>query len=212
MRARKATVELQYNGAAVKTSLKEFGEAFSYTDPAGGSSDSISLTVGDPRYQWISAWLPHKGDQITAKISFADRDGDDKTTILDCGLFTLDDLSYSDNGGKAAFKMSGVSAPALDAFSTTERTQNWEKVTLKKVAQTIASRYKLQLVFDATDVSISTQEQSSATDSSFLNQLCNDYGLMLKIFRSKIIIFDREKYKKKDPVATIPREEMSSFS
>ena len=92
MRARKATVELQYNGAAVKTSLKEFGEAFSYTDPAGGSSDSISLTVGDPRYQWISAWLPHKGDQITAKISFADRDGDDKTTTLDCGLFTLDDL------------------------------------------------------------------------------------------------------------------------
>ena len=132
MRARKATVELQYNGAAVKTSLKEFGEAFSYTDPAGGSSDSISLTVGDPRYQWISAWLPHKGDQITAKISFADRDGDDKTTTLDCGLFTLDDLSYSDNGGKAAFKMSGVSAPALDAFSATERTQNWEKVTLKK--------------------------------------------------------------------------------
>ena len=182
MRARKATVELQYNGAAVKTSLKEFGEAFSYTDPAGGSSDSISLTVGDPRYQWISAWLPHKGDQITAKISFADRDGDDKTITLDCGLFTLDDLSYSDNGGKAAFKMSGVSAPALDAFSTTERTQNWEKVTLKKVAQTIASRYKLQLVFDATDVSISTQEQSSATDSSFLNQLCNDYGLMLKVF------------------------------
>ena len=90
MRARKATVELQYNGAAVKTSLKEFGEAFSYTDPAGGSSDSISLTVGDPRYQWISAWLPHKGDQITAKISFADRDGDDKTTTLDCGMFTLD--------------------------------------------------------------------------------------------------------------------------
>lgn len=212
MRARKATVELQYNGAAVKTSLKEFGEAFSYTDPAGGSSDSISLTVGDPRYQWISAWLPHKGDQITAKILFEERDGDEKTPSLDCGLFTLDDLSYSDNGGKAAFKMSGVSAPALDAFSATERTQNWEKVTLKKVAQTIASRYKLQLVFDATDVAISTQEQSSATDSSFLNQLCNDYGLMLKVFRSKIVIFDREKYKKKDPVATIPREEMSSFS
>ena len=84
--------------------------------------------------------------------------------------------------------MSGVSAPALDAFSATEHTQNWEKVTLKKVAQTIASRYKLQLVFDATDVSISTQEQSSATDSSFLNQLCNDYGLMLKVFRSKIVI------------------------
>ena len=186
MNARKATVELRYNGAAVKTSLKEFGEAFSYTDPAGGSSDSISLTVGDPRYQWISAWLPHKGDQITAKILFEERDDDGKTPSLDCGLFTLDDLSYSDNGGKAAFKMSGVSAPALDAFSATERTQNWEKVTLKKVAQTIASRYKLQLVFDATDVSISTQEQSSATDSSFLNQLCNDYGLMLKVFRSKI--------------------------
>lgn len=48
---------------------------------------------------------------------------------------------------------------------------------------------------------IALKEQDD-TDSSFLQKLCSTYGLILKTYRSKIWIFDREQYKKKDAVAT----------
>lgn len=55
---------------------------------------------------------------------------------------------------------------------------------------------------DAEDVSVALKEQDD-NDSSFLQKICSTYGLILKTYRNKIWIFDREKYKKKDSVATV---------
>ena len=55
---------------------------------------------------------------------------------------------------------------------------------------------------DAEDVCVGLKEQDD-NDSSFLQKICSTYGLILKTYRNKIWIFDREQYKKKDSVATV---------
>ena len=79
--------------------------------------------------------------------------------------------------------------------------------TIQKIAQTIAGRYSLELGFDGKDAEIVKREQK-ATDSSFLDDLCKDYGLILKAYSKKLWIYDREAYKKKKAAATIDRTDI----
>lgn len=212
-KTRRATAITTYNGKNITTTLGDYQTAFEYTDPASGESDSISVTLLDRDMEWLKSWFPTKGDTIKATISFLHRDKEGQTQKLSCGTYTVDDVSYTMSGSAGnSITIGAVSAPASDAFTATQRTQTWEKVTMKKVAQTIAKRYKLSLTFDATDVNIATQEQSNATDSAFLTELCKSYGYSIKIFRKKLVIFDRGKYKKKAAVASFTRTDMDSIT
>lgn len=212
MKARNAYAVITYNGHNIKTQLKDYATAFEYNDPAEGESDTIAITVADPDSRWIGAWIPTKGDQITAKIFYENKDGDGKTSKIDCGSFLLDDYSYSESTGGRALTISAISAPLDDAFKATERTQNWQGVTLKKIAQTIADRYNMGLIYDGDDIPLSKKQQDKTTDAAFLEDLTKKYGYMLKLYQKKIVIYDREAYKKKETVATISRSQMTNFS
>ena len=203
---RRAAVDTNYAGKAITTTLDDYQTQFTYTDNASGESDSIKLDIFDPDARWRSAWAPRKGDKISSKIAVKDwlSVGDDR--VLDCGSFTLDSVDFS--GEPSMLNMGAVSAPLDDAFATTERSDTWEQTTVKQIAQKIADRYQMELCFDCEDVSIAKKEQSKQTDSDFLNKLCEDYGLCLKVFAGKIVIFSRPDYKEKDPVATIAIEDI----
>lgn len=212
MRTRRATADVFYNGKKIQATTENYLSSFEYQDPDQGESDTITLSLADPADEWISAWLPTKGDEISAVIKFYDRDKEGDELQLECGTFVIDDLSYSFGSGGSAFKISAVSSPTDDAFQSTKRTQTWENVTMRKVADTIAARYSMTLVFDTDDLPIRTQEQSDETDSAFLAKVLKEYGLFVKTYSKKLVIFDREKLKKSDPVAMIDKSDMDSFS
>src|SRR5699024_11795319 len=65
-------------------------------------------------------------------------------------------------------------------------------------------RYNLTLQFEGTDHEIEVKEQS-ATDSAFLQELCETYGLCMKVYTEKLWIYDREAYKANDPAFTVYR-------
>ena len=48
--------------------MAEYNEGFSYTDPASGESDTISITLTNIDLRWANKWMPKKGDKLTAKI------------------------------------------------------------------------------------------------------------------------------------------------
>ncbi|MGM9917606.1 phage late control D family protein [Anaerotignum sp.] len=202
MKTRQAKLIVGYIGREISADVEDF----SFTDVAGGSSDSLSISVGDKDGLWIDAWMPQAGDMVTAAILIEDwkEEGDERN--LFAGEFTVDDVGFS--GEPVSVSIGAVSKPADDAFSSTKRSQTWENVTLKKIAQTIAGRYNLALVYDAGEVPILAKEQSEEEDGSFLKNLCENYGLMLKIYRRKLVIYDREIYKKKPFIMTIDRSEM----
>ena len=59
----------------------------------------------------------------------------------------------------------------------------------------------MEFYFDAPDDPVQDRaEQSEQTDLSFLQKLCKDAGLALKVTDKKIVVFDVSKYEKADPV------------
>lgn len=210
MRTRTAQAEILYNGKAIATSLERHFTSLTYTDPATGEGDTLSITLADPDAVWSNAWLPRKGDQLQAVIAVRDwlREGDGRQ--LDCGTFTLDDLSFSGWGG--VVELGAISAPVNSNFAARERTKTWENITLKKIANDIAYASGLALVYDAPEIRLDAEEQKGKTDSAFLQGLCNDYGVCLKVFSQKLVLFDRTAYKQKDAAATIRAEELLSYT
>ena len=203
-KARRASTTLKFNGKNVDTSLKEYLESVSYTDVASGSSDTISISLQNISEKWMKGWYPKKGDSVSGSIRFLDWNGDGKDRTLQCGSFTLDEIKFSGNPMTASFGC--VSSPASESFKTRERTKTWKNVTIQGIAGEIAGRYKLKLSYSGAAIKISSLEQSQA-DSQFLYSLCESYGLSMKVYKKKIVIYDQTEMEKRKAVRTIRMED-----
>lgn len=212
MKTRRAEVELFYNGAAVTTKMADYQTEITYTDPASGEADSLDITIHDRERQWTTAWVPITGDTLSATIKAKDWEREGDTRVLPCGFFILDNFEFS--GWPLAGTISAVSTPADGAFMATERTKTWENVTLQEIGKEIAARAGIELAWDVEGepFAIKSVEQSEQTDCDFYMNLCDTYGLSMKVYAQKIVVYDREAYKEKDPAGTITEEDLESWS
>lgn len=202
--ARKAVPSLSFNGKNVSTKLADYLESVSCEDVASGSSDSIDITLQNIDMKWMNQWYPTKGDKISGSITFQDWNKDGEHLKLDCGTFILDEVKFS--GGPLKVSLGGVAIPANESFKVRERTKTWKNVTIKNIANEIAKRYGLSLSYSGPTITIASIEQSDKTDSAFLYDLCKKYGLSMKVFNNKIVIYDQTQQEKKAAVTTITRE------
>ena len=212
MRTRKAEADLTWNGTAVTSKMVGNKLEVTYTDPASGEADSLDISIQDRGRQWITAWLPVTGDTLTAAIKVSDweQEGDNRT--LTCGFFVLDNFGFQ--GWPVTGTISGVSVPADGNFRATERSKTWESATIREIGKEIAKRAGITLAWDVEGkpFTIKTVEQSEQTDCDFYADLCETYGLAMKVYARKIVVYDREKYKKKEPVAKISETDLLSWS
>lgn len=212
MRTRRAQFTLGWNDEARSGKLTNAAESMTYTDPASGEADSIDIDINDRDREWTSKQMPSAGDTITAKIRLQDweREGDNR--VLFCGFFIMDSFSF--RGWPIAGTISGVSTPADSSFMATQRSKIWENITIKEIALEIATRAGISLYWDAegSDIRIKTTEQSKQTDSDFLASVCTAYGLSVKVYAKRIVIFDREKYKAKPAAKKLKASDLESWS
>lgn len=202
--ARKAVPSLSFNGKNVSTKLADYLESVSCEDVASGSSDSIDITLQNIDMKWMNQWYPTKGDKISGSITFQDWNKDGENLKLNCGTFILDEVKFS--GGPLKVSLGGVAIPANESFKVRERTKTWKNVTIKNIANEIAKRYGLSLSYSGPTITIASIEQSDKTDSAFLYDLCKKYGLSMKVFNNKIVVYDQTQQEKKAASATITRD------
>lgn len=183
---------------------------FSYTDVASGQSDSVSVTLQDIGKEWMGSLMPKRGASLGAKILLTNWGSGEGRTSFDCGTFVLDDISFS--GRPLSCVLGGVSVPAMDDFKSLPVTNTWEKTTLEEIASQIAAKAGVSLYYDADTVQIAEIEQSKQTDSAFLYSLCEKYGLAMKVYNHKIVIFDIVRYEEKGAVLTIRETDANSWS
>ena len=198
--ARKASVEMLYNDKSA-AQMSEYLSSFKYTDVASGSSDSISVQLTDRDRKWINGWFPKKGDKLKPTLVFSDWDSDGDTRSLSCGAFVIDDFSFK--GGPIKCSIEAVALPSTSGFKATERTNTYEKTTLKEIGEKVASRAGLKLFYDADEVGIETVAQDKQTDCTFYNDLIVKFGLALKIYNDRLVVFDEATYEAKDVAATL---------
>lgn len=207
-KSRTAQANIQYSGVNFSTSMNQVS-SFEYVDAASGEGDTISLSVSDKERKWIGAWYPQKGDRLTADIMVNDWEREGDRATLYCGSFVLDSISFS--GFPIVGSIGGISIPADTDFKSTKRTRIWQSITVEQVGREIAWNAGFDLNYEAAEIWVSTLEQSSQGDCEFLFALCKSYGLAMKIFNGRIVIYDEAVYEARDAVVTIDASDMISL-
>ncbi len=208
-RARRAVLQMEYEHVDISEDIAGSVKSFSYEDIASGESDRISLCVQDRERKWMGGWAPKKGDHVNASMLFYDwqKEGNHWGTF--CGSFEVDDVSMS--GPPAACTIGAVSIPRAEGFNEEERTKNWEDVTVREIAVEIAGRAGIALSYEAEDIHIKSLEQDKETDCKFLYAVCEKYGLAMKVFAEKIVIFDEAVYEAVAPVVTLSYQDFIRY-
>lgn len=201
---RHTSIQIIYENKDISKDLAPFLLSFSYNDAAGSNSDDISFSLQDINHYWLDNWTPSKGDKISASIIT-------ENSSLPCGTFQVDDISFS--GPPSILNIKAVSNDIKKSLSGEKKNRAWENVSLKQIAADIAAKNNLSLFFDSDEIiSFHRKEQNRLSDAEFLNSLCNDYGLNLKISDGKIIIYSLDDYCDKISVASLSRLDKNIIS
>lgn len=204
---RQADVAIRYDPPGKKNArnsseMMKYLRSFTYTDPATGEADSVSIELCNISMIWANQWLPKKGDKFSAAINTLNWAKPGIKTVFDCGTFCCDDRNFTFPGDSTA-TINGTSVPEKQAFRSTQRSKTWNNVTLKEIARRIADRYRLQLIYDASTIRIESMEQNEKDDCSFLMDACQEYGLYIKVYRGQIVIYDADRYEAAKAVDSI---------
>lgn len=202
---RRVEAEISFNGKKVDAVLTGHLENVTYEDIAKDASDALDITIENIDMKWIKkAWYPKTGDQMQCTFNFSNWAAENDSWSLECGTFTLDDMGFS--GSSRTLQLSGVAMPAASSFSVKKRTKTWNKITIRKIGKTIAKRYKLKYSYSAPKITVASLEQDMEVDMEFMYKLCSKYGLGMKIYNSKLVIFDPGKLEQKSAVLTLKPE------
>jgi len=127
-----------------------------------------------------------------------------KTDRLDCGSFEIDTVDFSDPPPVVSIKATAV--PLTKNIRSQPKNYAWDEITIKDMATKIASTADMELTYDADyNPTLDRADQRQMADLAFLRQIAIDNGLALKVTDNKIIIFEEEKYEKKEAVMTFTR-------
>ena len=89
VRTRRVQTDIFYNGVDANIYISDTLSDFQYDDSTE-ESDSISITIGDADGKWSGAWIPYKGDKISAGIKLEDWEGEGIDQGFYCGEFIVD--------------------------------------------------------------------------------------------------------------------------
>lgn len=207
-KGRRAAIGMMYEKTNISEQISRDIESFSYSDVAASKSDSVSITIRASEDKWKGEWMPDKGAKLYPSIIVYDWNiggvvNGVRPYSAECGAFMVEETSFSASPDKLS--ISGVAKPNDTSFSARRRTFTWKETSIKNIAKKIGERYGLQVKFDAEDQQVDAKEQD-ATDSAFLQDLCETYALVIKVYAQQLWIYDREKYKQKSAVWTAYKE------
>lgn len=200
--ARRAGLKINYNNKDISADLAPFLKSFQYNDVMSGQADDIQIALENREHLWEMDWLPEKGAMLTAAIVTEEWEHGQGLQELSLGQFEIDEIELSEPPSE--IKIKAVSVPNNTELRGVDKNRSWEKTKLSVIAQDIASGAGLELFFDTEDdPELERAEQTEQSDLSFLQKLCNDAALALKITDMQIVIFDESKYEQAEAVATL---------
>lgn len=202
MLTRHVSVLIKIAGEDVTKDISKYLISASYEDVMSGETDTVEIELDDLARRFISDWFPKRSETIELEFVREFWNGDGQEETLPLGVFEIDEITNSYPPNVARIK--GNSCSSDSALRQVDASKSWENVKLSQIASDIASAAGYELHFEATDdPEIKRAEQSEHSRLSFLEKLCVDNGLALKVADGKIIIFDEEEYERQDAVSVL---------
>lgn len=205
MLTRHIGVEIFADGENVSADLSPYLKSITYTDNAGGESDTAEIELRDDERLFIGEWLPKRGLNVSITLYRENWTGDNQIDSLPLNNFELDEVTLSYPPSIARIKLNSISQSS--GLRQRDESQSWEDVKLSQIARDVATKAGVGLVYETTsDPTIKRAERSEVSALKFLEKLCTDNGLALKVTDSKLIIFDETKLESQEPVAKLIRD------
>lgn len=183
-------------------------DSASFTDVAHGSSDSAEFSLDNSDLAYLKNGLPAKGSTATLAIKTKDWTIQPDTTIK-TGKMYVDSASISGPEPEAV-SVQALSMPSYSGFSSTEHHKTYKKTTAKAILKKIASRDKMKLKYYGPTIKITTIQQDGTTDSDFVVDLCERYGLRVKITNRTLYVYSAARYAQKAAAIIIKRSVAAS--
>ncbi|MDL2289963.1 hypothetical protein LJB95_00980 [Paludibacteraceae bacterium OttesenSCG-928-F17] len=198
----KNIAELNIAGKNVTADVSPYISRITYTDKEEAESDDIAIVLEDTAKVWQKSWYPSLGDTLTLKIGYPDN-------LLDCGLFEIDETEFELPPDMVTIKAIGA---AISKELRTKNSKAYEKQTLKKIAEHIATKHGLKLIGTAgrlEKINIERKTQDNQTDIAFLSSLAKEYDLLFSVRGSQLVFITVDELDSKAPVSTIDRKQVS---
>ena len=166
------------------------------------ASDVEGETVTTTKTTKVSEKRAFKGTEIHAMVIQKNPYSDGKDKVLDCGVFEIDSVNYTGPPQKLTIKATSI--PYKAKLRQTKYNRQWENTTLKNMAEKIAKRSGMKLMYlsNANPV-YKRKEQVNMTDIAFLKKMCKRAGISLKVTSKTIVLFDAADFEKKAEVKKI---------
>jgi len=204
MKARRARVKCKYDNVDISQDIARFLKSFSVREVLSGEADSAEITLEDREELWQGDWFPERGAIMDITLVISDWEGTGDNRELPFGRFEVDEITNTGPPNEAKIKL--ISVPNNTDLRGVERTRAWEQANLSRIVQDVAEGAAMEHFYDAPeDPILERAEQSEETDLAFLQKLCKDAGLALKVTDKNIVVFDIAKYEAAEPVMTITK-------
>lgn len=197
----RSKLTLEYNGVDATDIIADDCDSFTWTDNASGSADTVTLNLANIGQKWMNGFYPAETDVFKAWIQLQEWAADYKEGKLYCGTFMVDSLKYT--GFPETLQLSGISTPIDSNFNVKQKSRTWNKTTVWTVMNDITSSAGIELIFDAEDSSIDSVNQNGKTDLAFAYSLGSEYGLSVKLYNNKMVVYDQAAYEQKEPLYEI---------
>lgn len=204
MKARRVKVKCKYDSVDISQDIARFLKSFSVREVLSGEADSAEITLEDREALWQGDWFPERGAIMDITLVISDWEGEGDNRELPFGRFEVDEITNTGPPNEAKIKL--ISVPNNTDLRGVEHTRAWEKANLSRIVRDVAEGAAMEHFYDAPeDPVIERAEQSEETDLSFLQKICKDAGLALKVTDKNIVVFDIAKYEATEPVMTITK-------
>lgn len=212
--ARRAAVEIAFDGTSITSSIRPYLLSVSYTDNETDEADEIDdlqISLQDRDKIWTEEWLLDALEaasssklKIEAVILQENQDSDGGDKLLPCGVFELDGVDVSGPPGVITIK--GTSLPFSAEIRQTKKSKAWETYTLSGIAAEMAGANGMICMYEsAFNPFYKRVEQLKTSDIAFLSALCHDAGISLKATNNILVLFDQVTYESKDEIRSIQR-------
>lgn len=175
--------KLVWNGKTLTRQLAPFLIDLTYMDRIEGESDELAFTLDDKDGLWRNDYYPRKGDPVQLEIGWV---GGEYTP---CGSFEIDEIEVY-RGTRGDQVQVRALAALITAPARSKRKKRYEKITLKRLADSIAADLGMTATGIVDSITLPGISMHKETALAFLRRVAVQYGYVFTI-KSKKIVFTK---------------------
>lgn len=207
--ARRASLIVFYEGKNISSEIHNQLISCSQNDSIN-DLDTLDLTLENRDGVWLSSWMPSKGEEIRILLQLENWGEIERIVAHDMGTFFIDTVDFS--GPPDIVNIKAISYDINSDIVDKKENHVWENVDFKTILSDIAKNREIEYICD---ISFNRKylriEQKLQSDFDFLKKLCEEVGYNFKLFNKKIVVFEEEKYEKKEVKKVFTKNQLESY-